>query len=372
MKLILIIESMYLKGGGAEKTISIMANYWASKGEDITILAFDRDKNQQSFFKLNSNVKLKIIGNGKEVIPFLHKLLPGKFLNRIFAVKKILNSEQPDAVISFMDITNIFSIFASKLSNIPIIISDRNNPVKNKIRIYWKWLRQIAYPMADKLIVLTKEQIQCYPQNIKNISGTIPCIIEPPVFEKPIMQFENPFILSVGRLRKQKGHDLLITAFKKITNKYPQWKLIIIGEGVRRKNLEKQIQELKLQDKIFLPGCVNNPQNIIKQADFFVFPSRWEGLGNALLEAMSCGIPVIATDCDFGPKSYVRNNIDGLIIKSEDVNALANALEMLINDEKLRETYGKNAKDILNRFNLGKIMPLWNNMIQKVIKSKQK
>lgn len=140
-----------------------------------------------------------------------------------------------------------------------------------------------------------------------------------------------PVLLAVGRLNPQKNFDSLITAFAQIrTNR--RARLIILGEGSERAELENRINEMGLGEDIIMPGWVDNPYAYMRLANLFVLSSRYEGLGNVLIEALACGCPVVATDCPSGPREILSDGTHGRLVPVGDADALAAAIKAGLDD----------------------------------------
>jgi len=140
---------------------------------------------------------------------------------------------------------------------------------------------------------------------------------------------DGPFIVAAGRLTRQKGFDVLIRAFaEKLSGR--RLTLVILGEGPERAPLERLVRALGLDGRVQLPGFAANPWSYFARAAAFVCASRWEGFGNVIIEAMACGTPVVATDCDFGPREIVRHGESGLLVPVDDEDALGEALASLV------------------------------------------
>jgi len=178
-------------------------------------------------------------------------------------------------------------------------------------------------------------------------------------------------VLSVGRFVPQKGFDILLDAFARVSDRYPYWVLTILGDGPLRRDLEAQRDRLGLTERVRLPGAASNLTPYLHKADVFVMASRYEGFPMVLCQAMACGLPVIYTDCPSGPREIIRNGVDGLLVPNEDVEGLAAAMEALISDEKKRERLAMHAREIIERFNLPTIMERWEAMLTKIVKWNQ-
>jgi glycosyltransferase involved in cell wall biosynthesis len=163
----------------------------------------------------------------------------------------------------------------------------------------------------------------------------------------------------MGRLAPQKGFDLLLEAFSRIARSFPEWRLVILGSGSLKDELEAKSRALNLGDQVvFLSACAN-PFPTLQAADLFVLSSRFEGFPNALAEAMSCGLAVISFACPYGPAEIIRHEVDGLLVPPGDIPALAAALGRLMANPQERERLAARAPDVLMRFSKEKILAMW-------------
>jgi GalNAc-alpha-(1->4)-GalNAc-alpha-(1->3)-diNAcBac-PP-undecaprenol alpha-1,4-N-acetyl-D-galactosaminyltransferase len=166
-------------------------------------------------------------------------------------------------------------------------------------------------------------------------------------------------IVGMGRLVEQKGFDLLVEAFSRVAARHSNWSLKILGDGPLRDQLEAQVQRLDLTGRVGFTGALADPFIVLRAADLFVFSSRYEGFGNALCEAMACGLPAISFDCPSGPSEIIRSGVDGVLVPSEDVTELAAAMNHLMADSQERLRLAARAPEVVTRFGIDRILGLW-------------
>ncbi|NJO07177.1 MAG: glycosyltransferase family 4 protein [Chloroflexaceae bacterium] len=368
MRVTLIIGSLAL--GGAERVMSLMANYWATHGWSITLITLVQER---PFFDLEPGVRHVPLGvTGESATPIA---AVWNNIKRVWALRRAIQASKPQAVISFLDVTNILTILATRGMRVPVIVSERTVPDPT---IYspgkaWVVLRRWVYPWADRVVLQSKHYKQFFSPAVRKISRVIPnpvVLPEQPRVEQnttcvpSLPPTSEKMIIGLGRLHASKGFDLLVQAFARVAPKYPNWRLTIWGEGPERDNLETQRQRLHLEDRVSLPGATRQPYDVMQQADMFVLSSRIEGFPNALCEAMASGLPVISFDCPFGPREVVRDGIDGLLVPDSDVDALAQAMDNLMADEAMRLRLATRAPDVVERFGIQKVMEMWDHTIQ--------
>jgi glycosyltransferase involved in cell wall biosynthesis len=365
MQLTLIIHS--LSAGGAERVMSIMANYWVKKGWQITLLTFN-DITTPPFYTLDSrivHIPLGIASQSPNPIIGIWKNL-----QRIQILRAAISASKPNAVISFLDTTNILTLLATRGLNIAVLVSERNEPGKYQTRV-WQQLRHWIYPFADKIIVQTERAKKHFYSNLESYISVIynPVLLPPynkDTFSEQLLNEKS--LIAIGRLEQQKGFDLLLRAFEQLKDTYADWKLTILGEGSLRAELETLRNQLGLAQRVHLPGRVKNPYEFLHQADIFVMSSRFEGFPNALCEAMASGLPVISTDCPCGPREIIRHEVDGILVPNEDVSALAAAMARLMSNKGERKRLAARAPEVTKRFSLEKVMGIWETVISEVIK----
>jgi len=368
MRLTFVISS--LAGGGAQRVMSIIADYWASMGRNITLITLD--SKDTDFYTLRPEVKRVTMGLMTVSSNFYETCR--NTLQRLRHLRREIRASQPDAVISFISRMNILTLVATLGLNIPVIISERNNPRKQPATWYSAASQRLIYPYAHAIVVQT-DRIGRWVQKFvpqKKIYTIPNPVIKPPVCEEKTKHTLPNIhtIVSMGRLTPQKGFDLLLPAFAKCAPKHPNWSLLILGEGDDRKHLQKLAEELKIANRLNMTGTVQEPSSILYNADIFVMSSRYEGFPNALLEAMACSLPVISFDCPTGPREIIHDGVNGILVPPEDVDALASTMDRLMSDESERKRLASRAIEVIDQFSLEKVMEGWEEVLNQVTKRK--
>jgi glycosyltransferase involved in cell wall biosynthesis len=367
MKIIMVISS--LNCGGAERVMSNMANYWADKDWQVILLTMDNGK-EPPFYSLHP--KINWIPLGVENNSF--NLIQGALNNikKIKVLRSAIKDNKPEAVISFMDRTNVLTIFACLGLNAQVVVSEHIDPSQHNPGRIWGALRRVVYQYAQAVVVLTdvmgiwfksflrEDLIHTIPNSVSILDSSSDDIDKNYIFTV-LSDFK---IAAMGRLDPQKGFDLLLLAFAQCIARHPDSILIILGEGNERQSLEELAKNLGIENKTFMPGNVKNPGEILRQVDLFVVSSRYEGFCNVLCEAMALGLPVISTDCPSGPGEIIRDGVDGVLVTPNDVGALAAAMERLMSDEAERKRLGNIAVDVTERYSLEKVMGMWEALLK--------
>lgn len=362
MRVTLVIYS--LGSGGAERIISIMANYWAHEGWEVTILTLENGK-EPPFFQLHPQVMHSSLGLAAKSSGKLNGLQNN--ITRAIGLRKAIIASKPQVVISFMDMTNIITLLATIGLRLPVIVTEHNDPYQRKISAFWSTLRQLAYIRASKLIVLHKTALNYFLPSIRKRGQVLfnPVVLPMEGDEEtgPSRDEHSKVVIAMGRLVEQKGFDMLLHAFAKIAAKHPDWSLEVWGDGPLRGNLEKLRDQLGIEKNVNFPGKTKSPLQKMKQADLFVLSSRYEGFPTVLCEAMACGLPVVSFDCPTGPDEIIRDGTDGILVPPGNIDALANAMDLLMSDEKHRCRISSHAPEVLERFGLKKTMDIWNDLL---------
>ena len=373
LRLTLVISSLSL--GGAERVMSIMANYWAERGWPVSLVTLDIAAND--FYSLHPSVHRVALGvSGISTTPVEAVRSNAR---RITRLRQAIRTLRPEAVISFLAPTTMLTVLAARSERVPVIVSDRTDPTQYRLGTFWSWVRRMVYPHASAVVVQTPE-VKRWAERVvpANIVYTIPNPVvatqrreSTPAASAAHGMREGfaPQIVAMGRLHSDKGFDDLLRAFARANGAERGWRLLILGEGPERQRLETLSDTLGVAAAVSLPGRVKEPDNILRQSDLFVLSSRYEGFPNALLEAMAVGLPVIAADCPSGPRHIVRHGIDGILVPPGDIDAMASAMVQVLGDERLRTALAARASEVFDRFGIDRVMAEWDRLLRRVTPS---
>lgn len=331
-----------LNAGGAERVIAQLSQMLSILNCKVTIVLL---RGQEQFYQVDDAVN--IVWLKLPHIPIISKAV--RFTSVWYRLRKLYLSQQPDVVIGFMTYSNIFAIASSMFLKTKVIISERNAPSSwNNHGPVLLMLRDFFYPKANAFLAQTPlaalSAQQWFPASkCRIISNPIRTITPYPDCKK------EKLILNVARLEPQKGHVLLLQAFAALDA--PDWKLCILGDGSRRDELKRMVNELNLQEKVIMPGNVEEVDLWYARASIFAFSSLFEGIPNALIEAMSAGIAAVSFDCETGPGDLIQHGVNGLLIPQKDTKELQMGMQQLIDDPLLRLALGIEAKKIRLKHN---------------------
>ena len=356
MRIALVISA--LSAGGAERVIVTLANSWAARGWRVTLITFE-PAGTTPYYAVDPRVALRQLGIASAGSPLWRAIRQN--LRRIRALRQTLCAADPDLAIAFLAKINVLTVLASRGLGFPVVVSERNNPERQRFRGIWSWLRQRLYGTAYCVVTPSRGVLASFSGAVRERGRVIP---NPVDLARPARaQRGSGRLVAVGRLVHQKGFDLLLQAFARIAPEHPDWTLTIWGEGEERATLEALRTELGLARRVRLPGVTERPGQWVGAADVFVLSSRYESFGNVITEAMAAGLPVVAFDCPWGPGDILRDGEDGLLVPPEDVDALAAAVRRLILDADLRARLGAAAALNVRRFAREAILAQWDALV---------
>ena len=279
---------------------------------------------------------------------YLWRLYP-PISTRVFALRKALRTLDAPTVVGFCGSTNVTTILAGKPLRNRVIISERNDPARQSLRFPWNDLRPVLYGNADVVTANTRgalETMRAYvaTEKLALVPNSIEVKGEAERSSRLLLR-AAPRVLIVGRLHPQKAHDVLLEAFAHLPRDLSTWRLSIVGRGEEELVLRALANHLKISGRLDWHGQVVDPYAYYERADIFALPSRHEGMPNALLEAMSCGLPVIVSNASPGPLELVEDGRTGLVVPSDDPLALSDAIARLALDRDLARELGRAARE---------------------------
>lgn len=353
MKIFLIIPT--LRQGGAERVMSELANEFAKQKHEVHLILL---ASASDFYRIDDPVsihRLAFVNRGR-----FRKLFDE--IKVLFKLRNLLSLHKPDATLSFMDKYNIFTLIASYNLKIKVFVSDRSNPYI-KIPFFLSFLKVFTYNHANGIIAQTQLAKNILAKKTKNRNIK--------VIPNPLKNIEHfpevsreKIILNVGRLVPEKGHKYLLEAFSKLDGN--TWKLVILGDGPLRDELQDYAKELKIDDSLHMPGSVKNVDEWLAKASIFAFPSVSEGFPNALVEAMAAGLPCVSFDCDSGPRDIIKNGENGFLVPLNNTTEFSKKIQFLIEHPELRLSIGNNASEIKSELEISKVAKEYLNFLKAI------
>lgn len=369
-----------LTSGGSERVMSIVANKMQERGYEVEIICLN---DQIVFYPINEGIKITHVE-----VEAGTKSLPKK----LWWFRKYIQKNQPDVVIAFMVSVYTVTLLALMGVDIPVISSVRNDPAHSNLRK--KITRKILLPRSAHVVVQTQQIKEFFNKGIQKMTSVIYNPVNEKVFETSYDDDNDDDddnlklkvkdgvevkvdglkvngeerlnrIISVGRLYPQKDQKTMIEAFAKVSERFPDWKLVIFGEGPEREALESLVERLKVKDKVLLPGKSENIIDELKKSKIFCLSSVYEGMSNALVEAICVGLPIVTTKVS-GTEELIQDGENGFTVNVGDKEAMAKALTKIIEDENLQNQFSENNKAQAIKFETNAIVDQWEEVILKV------
>lgn len=360
MKITIFISA--LSGGGAERVTCNLANHLCDFGHDIEILT------------MGDTVAAEPLRDGIKYSP----LLPNEERNnalvnnakRILRLRRYMKKQNVDAYVVMLPVTTELILRFSNLTKAPIIVSERADPKVYSPKTQKKLQKLTS--RASGFVFQTEDAKAWYEPYLKGAESVIiPNAINPAFIRSKYEGEREKTIVGAGRLSKQKNFELLIRAFARVADKFSEHKLVIYGKGDLLESLKCLAAELGVGDRVEFPGFADNMPEVLEKASMFVLSSDYEGMPNALMEAMASGLPCVSTDCGGGGARFlIENGENGILVPRRDEDALAAAMEKILSDETLAAKLGENARKLQETLAPEKIYGEWERFIQEIAKEK--
>lgn len=334
--------------------MSLLAAEFLRRGHEVALVTLSPPSDD--FFRLPPGVERFSIGlEGESAGPLRGVMMN---LRRIVALRRCFARYRPAVVLTFLTSMNVLCCVASLGSRHRLVVSERVDPAQYSVGRAWDALRGLAYRRAALLAVQT-ETIACW---FRSASVSPPVVVIPnpvqiaPGDRKPT---EPPYVLGVGRLEGQKGFDVLIEAFARLAPRWPSLEVRIVGSGSQREALARLAAQRGVADRVRFLGQVEDTTELLRGASVFALPSRFEGFPNALLEALACGVPSVASDCPTGPRELLGDDAHGLLVPTEDAESLAAAIVRLLSDTELASRLSATGSAVAQRYCVEAVADQW-------------
>lgn len=355
-----------LQQGGAERVVSNLANRFAKEGYEVVIATewYGTDE-----FALDQKVRRVHVGLTKEDE---NRSRISKMLRRIWYLRHFMKKEKPDVVVAFTRGVLYRALAAGIGTGIPVVISVRTDPVGHYDKKADKLRIPLLFPHAAGCVFQTEGAKAFFAPYLQENSRIILNPLNPKYVGVPEPAVRTKDVVQSGRLVDFKNQPMLIRAFLKVHEKHPDYTLKIYGPDSKdgtKEILESIIHENHAEDFVKLMGGSNTLEKDLADAALYAFSSDWEGLPNALMEAMALGLPVVSTDCPCGgPKTLIEDGVNGLLVPIMDEKAMTDGILRLIEDRELAERLGREARKISERANEDAVFEQWQTYLQECCK----
>lgn len=344
--------------GGTERVLVNLSEYLVSQDIRVTVVTQYQKENE---YPLNPQVKRIISDITKKECS---KSRLTNFKRRFIKLRNIWKQERPDVILSFIGKNNMMAILTSRFLKIPVAVAVRGEPT---MEYYNSWMRFVAknlFQLADGVVLQTKQCFEFFPAAVQRKAVILKNPVNPSFFRERYQGEREKTIVAVGRIDANKNHEMLIRAFAEIADDYPDYQLIIYGEGELKEKLKELVIRLGMQKRVSLPGAVSNVADVIHKASVFVLPSNTEGVPNTLIEAMILGLTVIATDCPCGgPADLIKDGVNGLLTPVGNVEKLKDNLQKVLNDLHLADKMGIRASETGDIYRPENVYKEWENYL---------
>ena len=379
LKLVYITPALYM-AGGVERVLTLKANYFAEQfGYDITIILTE-GKDKPLFYPLSDKIKAVNLNIGFEELwtcsfakkIFIYLKKQRKFKN---ALTKELMRIRPDITISLLrreiNFINDIKDGSRKIGEMHINRANYRNYNTERVSLlkklfakFWSSNLLLYLQKLDKLVVLTERDRESWVELSNVVTIPDPLSLSPTTSSS----LTEKRVVSIARYSHEKGIDLLLKAWSMVQKQISDWRLDVYGDGDRT-HYEQLVDELQIdRERCCLHARTDDVEKEYRISSIFVLSSRFEGFGMVLTEAMACGLPVVAFDCPWGPRSIINDGDDGSLVENGNVEALADSLVRLMGDAALRQRMAANGIKNVQRFSIDYIAECWKDLFESSVR----
>lgn len=353
-----------LNKGGAERVFVNLAEYFQKEGCQVTMITQYQKENE---YELPAGVTRVI----SDLTPEEEGGRLANFVNRFKKLRRIYKEYAPDLVLSCIGKNNFMSMAAAFLQKTKTVISVVADPKEEYYNAPMRLLANLMFPFADGAVFQTTDAVAWFSKPVQKKAVILKNSLNS-AFLLPRFEGERKKeIVAVGRMDKNKNQRMLLNAFAKIADRFPDHTVTIYGKGELKEALAGEARQLGIGSRVNLPGTTTDVPGAIRQSEVFVLTSNSEGMPNTLLEAMALGLPCISTDCPCGgPKDLIQSGENGFLVPVGDADALAETLALLLGDKALQEKVGKEAWKLQESYTPEKVNSQWKEYFEKVLSEK--
>ena len=353
-----------LDGGGAERVVADLANTWSSAGREIHLITLGDISADR--YEVNSDVQRVALGLVADSNSAWQAVRNNR--RRARAVRQALEESGAEVAVSFVDQMNVLTLWAARpLTKLSVVACERTDYRYHQVGRFWNWQRKRTYPRANVVVVQTDEVATAARQWLPRVNvEVIPNAIPESAIAAPVRArdgAEKTFTW-IGRMSPEKGVRQLIKAFYAVAADLPDWKLLLVGDGPERPDLEAFVRDLGLDGQVEFAGWQRELESFFERTSLFVLPSEYEGFPNVLLECMARGIPPISFDCPSGPRAIIRHDVDGILVPRNHVEKLEVTMLELANDPDRIRRLGGEAVQVRQRFARDVVLQKWEDVLQ--------
>lgn len=351
------------RGGGTERVAVLIAGHLAARGKYEVVFLSIVEQRKEMFFKPVREIPRHVLSrSGKWLVPGY------AYLPMIPRLRRFIRQNEIDLIVDVDTILDLLTIPAIAGQKVKLIAWEHfNYDYEWQSPVYRRFRRRafcFTARYADHIVTLTERDAENYRKNLGR-KGQIEVIYNPMEFaaEEEKVNCREKILITVGRLTWVKGTDMLADLIPEILCRNQKWKWYVLGDGEDRGLLEKVCKKYRLQDRLILTGNVSNVDAYLKRASVYVMTSRAEGLPMCLLEAAACGVTCVSFDIRTGPAEIIEDGENGFLIPAFDLRQMKEKIEVLINDNALRETFQKNTEKTRTKFQLERILDQWEELL---------
>jgi len=340
----------HMGAGGAERVISILANDYADKGWDVDIIMLLANRVEH---KLRPQIRtISLVGTSERYTK--------NAMSWLVRIRSYVKNEKPDRVVSFIGRINALVLTATIGMKVPVIVSERNDPKHDGRGKVMLWYCNTIYHRAKAIVFQNKYEQSCFDDSLKHKGVVVPNPVE--VSAVKTYMGQEFIITTAGRLHPQKNHHMLIDAMEIVHSTHASVKCRIYGDGILREELRSYIDQKNLADCVTLEGNHTDIHEKLAECSLFILTSEYEGLSNALIEAMMIGLPCVTTDYG-GADELIHDGENGFIVKRNKCDDLADILLRLIEDSSLQKRISASAREYAKQFSAEVVLKQWESVI---------